>query len=319
MENSSSSEINPSDPGDPCNNHDWSVVFIFMMVLAIIAWFGAAAVTLSARNSHGGLLTGLHKLCVLLAFAALLQFGPMLSSSLHSGHNIYSYSQTGCKLLFYTEYGTRHVITGLVLSLLAYCYYGIHHGFESMDGKISSWGWGWLILAMVAVQGLFGMVPAMYVDLAPDGQSCGWTTSMPLTLGHVVSMELVLRPITPYLLPGLLCIYPLICVGRLRAGVTEERKHATVTTILCMVVSYFILNAPYSLNLLVEYALRLSYTSYDWVAICNLKWFFFLIHQSWFLLAPCILLLGDPHVEKTSLRQWTNKIRKMYDDKVRLI
>jgi len=69
----------------------------------------------------------------------------------------------------------------------------------------------------------------------------------------------------------------------------------------------------------VEYALRLTATAHDWVAVCNLKWFFFLIHQSWFLLAPCILLLGDPHVEQTSIRQWTDKIRKMYDDKVRLL
>ena len=36
------------------------------------------------------------------------------------------------------------------------------------------------------------MVPAMYVDLAPDRQSCIWTPSMWLTLSHVVSMEVVL-------------------------------------------------------------------------------------------------------------------------------
>ena len=42
------------------------------------------------------------------------------------------------------------------------------------------------------LQGLFGMVPAMYVDLAPDRQSCIWTPSMWLTLSHVVSMEVTL-------------------------------------------------------------------------------------------------------------------------------
>ena len=40
-------------------------------------------------------------------------------------------------------------------------------------------------------QGLFGMVPAMYVNLAPDRQSCIWTPSMWLTLSHVVSMEVI--------------------------------------------------------------------------------------------------------------------------------
>ena len=41
------------------------------------------------------------------------------------------------------------------------------------------------------LQGLFGMVPAMYVDLAPDRNSCIWTPSMWLTLPHVVSMEVM--------------------------------------------------------------------------------------------------------------------------------
>ena len=31
----------------------------------------------------------------------------------------------------------------------------------------------------------------MYVDLAPDRQSCIWTPSMWLTLSHVVSMEVI--------------------------------------------------------------------------------------------------------------------------------
>merc|ERR1711892_160978 len=317
MENSTGA--NPSDPGDPCNSYEWSIVFCFIMSLSIVTWFIAGAMTLSARQSHGGVLTGLHKLSVLLAFASLLQFGPMLSSSLHSGHNIYSYSQTGCKLMFYTEYGTRHVITGQVLSLLAYAYFGLHHGLESIDGKFTTAGWGWLILAMVAVQGLFGMVPAMYVDLGPYGMSCGWTSTMDLSLGHVVSMELILRPLSPYLVPGLMAAYPIYHLAKLLPQVTEENKAAKVRTILYLVGSYFILNSPYSINLLVEYGLRLTQATHDWVAVCNLKWFFFLLHQSWFLLSPCILILGDPHVEQTSLRQWSDKIRKIYDDKVRLI
>ena len=52
--------------------------------------------------------------------------------------------------------------------------------------------WESVIDAPTLFQGLFGMVPAMYVDLAPDRQSCIWTTSMYLTLSHVVSMEVTL-------------------------------------------------------------------------------------------------------------------------------
>jgi len=212
------------------------------MTLSIVAWLVAIAMILSSRQSKGGTLSGLDKLTGLLALATLIQFGPMLSSSLHSGHNTYSYSQTGCKMLFYTEYGTRHVITALVCSMVAYAYYGLHHGFESVSGKLGTLGMGWLLLGMAALQGLFGMVPAMYVDLALGGHSCSWTYSMHLTLGQVVSMELVLRSLTPYLVPALLVAFPIVQLIKLLPGVEEPNKMATVKTILFITVSYFVLN-----------------------------------------------------------------------------
>ena len=59
------------------------------------------------------------------------------------------------------------------------------------------------------LQGLFGMVPAMYVDLAPDRNSCIWTPSMWLTLPHVVSMEvMVVMVIILFLIRG--CIFQLL-------------------------------------------------------------------------------------------------------------
>ena len=116
---------------------------------------------LKSRKTRGGCLTGLDKFVGLLAFAALIQFGPMLSASLHKGHNVYSYSQTGCKLLFYTNFGIHHAITALVCSLMAYAYYGLHHGFESVSARLNNVGFGWILLGLAAVQGVFGMVPAM--------------------------------------------------------------------------------------------------------------------------------------------------------------
>jgi len=267
------------------------------MTLSILAWLATIGIILKSRNSRGASLSGLDKLAGLLALATLIQFGPMLSSSLHAGHNVYTYSQTGCKLLFYTEYGTRHVITALVCSMLAYAYYGLHHGFESVSGRLNTAGMGWIILFLAAVQGLFGMVPAMYVDLSLDEQSCSWTHSMHLTLGQIVSMELVLRSLSPYLVPALFLVYPILQLLKLLPGVTEPKKIATVRTILYVSVSYFIFNSPYAVNLIVEYALKLSITEHNMVAVCNLKWFFFLIHQAWFLAAPLMMLIGDPSAE----------------------
>ena len=169
---------NKSDPGDPCNSYAWSVVFCFIMALSLLTWlFTVFKVphssinflvfllvlfkTLKSRKTRGASLSGLDKLVGLLALATLIQFVPMLSTSLHQGHNVYSYSQTGCKLLTYTTYGIHHVITALVCSLMAYAYYGLHHGFESVSARLSNVGFGWILLGLAAVQGIFGMVPAM--------------------------------------------------------------------------------------------------------------------------------------------------------------
>jgi len=309
---------NVSDPGDPCNSYEWSVVFCFIMTLSIIAWLVAIAVILSSRQSRGSSLSGLDKLSALLFLATIIQFGPMLSSSLHSGHNYYYYSQTGCKMLFYTEYGTRHVITALVMGMVSYAYYGLHHGFDSVSGRMGTLGMGWILLGLAAVQGLFGMVPAMYVDLGYNGHSCSWTQSMQLSLGQIVSMELILRSLSPYVVPCLVVVYPIIRIIQLLPAVQEPYKIATVRTIIFIAISYFMLNSPYAVNLIVEYAIRLSNTEHSFVAVCNFKWFFFLVHQAWFLVAPLMLLIGDPNVdlESEKFSILSSKLKKIYTEKL---
>ena len=46
---------------------------------------------------------------------------------LHSGHGHSDFSQSGCKLLFYTDYGMRHVVTFIVCSFFAYAYLILFH------------------------------------------------------------------------------------------------------------------------------------------------------------------------------------------------
>ena len=82
----------------------------------------------------------------------------------------------------------------------------------------------------------------MYVDLAPNRQSCVWTPSMWLTLSHVVSMEVglvmllkmtmtkisskvILRPITPYLIPGLLATPVIVHLARALPSVEQETRY----------------------------------------------------------------------------------------------
>jgi len=55
-------------------------------------------------------------------------------------------------------------------------------------------------------------------------------------------MELVLRSLTPYLVPALLVAFPIVQLIKLLPGVEEPNKMATVKTILFITVSYFVLN-----------------------------------------------------------------------------
>jgi ABC-type Fe3+ transport system permease subunit len=81
---------------------------------------------------------------------------------------------------------------------------------------------------------------------------------MSLSLGQVVSMEVLLRPVTPYLLPGLLALPLIVTLARRLPAVTEETRRNQLRTVLAIISSYFLLNLPYAINLLVQYGLQLS-------------------------------------------------------------
>ena len=79
------------------------------------------------------------------------------------------------------------------------------------------------------------MVPAIYVDVGPKSlQSCVWTSTMSLSMAQIVSMEIVLRPITPYLLPMLLLSYPLVRMSLVVKSMDQAREIAglAVVTVL---------------------------------------------------------------------------------------
>ena len=74
---------------------------------------------------------------------------------LHSGHGVYHFTQTSCKLQFYTDYGMRHVVAFLAISFFAYAYLILFHHFdpENLDGKMRR-NYPWLIIAMAVIEGL---------------------------------------------------------------------------------------------------------------------------------------------------------------------
>ena len=96
-----------------------------------------------------------------------LLLGPMVNTTLLAGHKLKNATQSGCKLAHYTEYGMRHVILLIVLSLVIYAWMITKHNFnqEQVDKRIRQ-NLPWLILLCFAVEGIFGMPIAIYVDVS---------------------------------------------------------------------------------------------------------------------------------------------------------
>ena len=69
--------------------------------------------------------------------------------------------------MHYTEYGIRHVILLIVLSLIIYAWLIIKRNFnqEEVDRRVRQ-NVPWFILLCFAVEGLFGMPSAIYVDVS---------------------------------------------------------------------------------------------------------------------------------------------------------
>ena len=69
-------------------------------------------------------------------------------------------------LVHFTEYGIRHVILLIVLGLVLYAWLITKHNFnqEQVDKRIRN-SLPWLILLCFAIEGIFGMPIAIYVDV----------------------------------------------------------------------------------------------------------------------------------------------------------
>lgn len=309
--------------GDPCNSYEWSILFLLILMAAVTAMCFHVWTLWKRRSS----LSAYDILFVAFFFAAAVQFGPMMSQVLHSGHGVYHFSQSGCKLLFFTDYGMRHVIAYLVLAFFAHAYLVVFHSFDedNLDGRMRA-SVPWFIISIFVVEGIFGMVPAIYVDVGPKSlQSCVWTSTMSLSMAQIVSMEIMLRPITPYLLPMLLLSYPLVRMTLVVKSMDQTKARSTLKSILVIVWSYFALNLPYAILLVAESVGHITRDKgISWMTVCNLKWVFFLMHQAWFLAVPLAAMALDaergnkPPGSDLALDVWTKVKTQMEDSRKRI-
>eukprot|EP00088_Acartia_fossae_P015719 TRINITY_DN1867_c0_g1_i4.p1 TRINITY_DN1867_c0_g1~~TRINITY_DN1867_c0_g1_i4.p1 ORF type:complete len:372 (-),score=73.67 TRINITY_DN1867_c0_g1_i4:1133-2248(-) len=289
---------NDNDPGDPCYSHEWSILLCCVMIMAFFFWILFIVRILQKKKLD---LNGLERLFIFLGLCSIVQFGPLLSAALHAGHGVYHYSQTSCKLMFYTEYGTRHTITFLVMSAYLYGHLGLRHGFQSVDRRLQE-NTGWLALLLLAIECVFGMAPAVYVDVFPfktriPAFQCIWTLSLDLSFSQTVSMEIIERSFSPYLVPMLIVGLAEIFLSFFSASLVQLTRHVTepgrkslLLIILITVSTYFALNFMYSVIIVVEYSSKISETGVNNSTLCRAKWFSILVHQLWFSVAPAVYI-----------------------------
>ena len=78
-------------------------------------------------------------------------------------------SETGCKLVSYTQIGMTHVISYLILALTLYAYFALKNSdFKKLDAVIQK-NLGWIFCGIFAFEGIFGMVPAIFMSVSTDG------------------------------------------------------------------------------------------------------------------------------------------------------
>ena len=102
------------------------------------------------------------------------------------------------------------------------------------------------------------MIPAIYMDISNDGQSCNPTQSQNMSIDSYVAYHLLLQSIFPYLLPFGIMFYPW-CQIHLYVKRTNDKFHLEVgKNVAILASSYFLLHLPMALMTLITFPIILQ-------------------------------------------------------------
>ena len=113
-------------------------------------------------------------------------------------------------------------------------------------GRFSSVSTGWILLVLFAVEGFFGMIPAIYTDLSPDGFGCGLARGTNLvkkefrfagspficcllqTLPGYVAGQILMSNIFPFVLPAIAVCYPIRNMWIMKGAISDQNLRASL-------------------------------------------------------------------------------------------
>ena len=156
-------------------------------------------------------------------------------------------TQTACKLISFTNTGMAHVISYLLFFTNLYGYYGLKlTDFSKIDKNIKTY-LGWIVCLIFAVEGIFGMIPAIYMDVNIEGTRCKSSQPIRMNISEYIASYILLQSIFPYILPFCLSIWPLWCMISKYNGISDKFYRDVVKNILVINISYIIIYLPLAL------------------------------------------------------------------------
>lgn len=301
-------EKNWAEEPDACYDTAFSILF-FILVTLIGLSFGVYTVVLYVKRRNK-LYYGFDILYILLFIAAFIKFCPTIWHQLSIHESIApGTSQAGCKLMSYTIIGMSHVVTFLVGCLVFYSWFGaglcpsslvcknLAINFGDLDNGLRR-HLGWFLLFIFALEGVTGLVPAIYMDVTSDGKSCNATQSPDFTAKAFVGAHTSLQVIFPYLIPFAVMVYPLVSLGQ-NLHIIEDNiyKSAAKTTVI-VATTYAVTYTPLAIMQLVIFPAFLGGATLHWGSICVIEGIFTFFQDIWFLYIPFVVMLRDPELGK---------------------
>jgi len=302
-------ENNWSEVPDVCYDKAFSILFFIVIVLIGFS-FGIYTVVLYLKRRNK-LYYGFDILYTILFIAAFIKFCPTIWHQLSIHESIPNEtSQAGCKLMSYTIIGMAHVVTSLIFCLVLYSWIGAglcptlplcnrmtKLSFGDLDSGLRR-HLGWFLLFIFALEGVFGMVPAIYMDVTSDGKGCNATQSPDFTAKAFVGAHVSLQVIFPYLIPFIFFIYPLVSLGKNLHVIDDAIYKSAAKTAIIVATSYAITYTPLAIMQLVVYPAFLGGLTLHWGSICVIEGIFAFFQDIWFLYIPFVVMLRDPELGK---------------------
>ena len=118
----------------------------------------------------------------------------------------------------------------------------------------------WIFETSWSTTEIFQLISGIYTAYYAF-QHCIWTPTMSLTKADIVSLEVLLRAVIPYLLPSILLPYPLMILYKSSQHIDGQRLQLQILIIIKIAMVYIFINLPYSITFLVQYSMMLSKVS----------------------------------------------------------